>query len=88
MAQNLADAAEEKANAPGLPDARRRELRASAAACRHVPYYPARTFSEGLQSCWLVHVAMNLEDFEQGMSFGRLDQILYPLYCGDIETGA
>ena len=87
MAQNIADAAEEKANAPGLPDARRRELQASAAACRHVPYYPARTFSEGLQACWLVHVAMNLEDFEQGMSFGRLDQILYPLYCGDIETG-
>ncbi len=88
MAANLADAAEKKAGEKGITDARRQELLASAAACRQVPYYPARTFAEGLQSCWLVHVALNLEDFEQGMSFGRLDQILYPLYRREMESGA
>ncbi|NOY69633.1 MAG: hypothetical protein GXP53_09125 [Deltaproteobacteria bacterium] len=87
MAENLADAAERKAKEPEITDERRKELLSSAAACRHVPYFPARTFLEGLQSCWLVHVALNLEDFEQGMSFGRLDQILYPLYCREMENG-
>jgi len=85
MASNLADAAEKEASNPNLPEKRRAELLKSAAACRQVPYAPARTFLEGLQACWLVHVAMNLEDFEQGMSFGRLDQILLPLYRKDLE---
>jgi formate C-acetyltransferase len=40
-----------------------------------------------LQAIWLVHVAMNLEDFEQGLSFGRLDQILWPLYQADLAAG-
>ena len=88
MAENLAHAAKKAADEPGITAERRRELQMSAAACRHVPYYPARTFTEGLQACWLVHVALNLEDFEQGMSFGRLDQILYPLYCREIASGA
>ena len=87
MAGNLADAAERKAAESGITDERRKELLTSAASCRHVPYFPARTFLEGLQSCWLVHVALNLEDFEQGMSFGRLDQILYPLYCRERQSG-
>ena len=87
MAENLADAAEAKAAESGITDARSSELLTSAAACRHVPYYPARTFLEGLQSCWLIHMAMIQEDFEQGMSFGRLDQILYPLYRRELDNG-
>ena len=87
MAENLAKEAERLAAGPNVAAERRAELLASASACRHVPYQPARTFLEGLQSCWLVHVAMNLEDFEQGMSFGRLDQILNSLYRQDIAAG-
>lgn len=87
MAANLSDAAEEKAAETGISDERRDELLVSAAACRHVPYKPARTFYEGLQACWLVHVALNMEDFEQGMSFGRLDQILYSLYEKEMKEG-
>ncbi|MFO7557259.1 MAG: pyruvate formate lyase family protein [Desulfobacterales bacterium] len=87
MAANLAGEAEKKAGKPGITGERRKELLNSADACRHVPFHPARTFLEGLQACWLVHVAMNLEDFEQGMSFGRLDQILYPLYRKEIDSG-
>jgi len=87
MALNLAEKAEKRANSAGIAAKRKAELLEAAAACRHVPYRPARSFKQGLQACWLVHIAMNLEDFEQGLSFGRLDQILYPLYCQDIEQG-
>ncbi len=87
MTANLAAEAEREAARPDVSPERRAELLESAEACRHVPYEPARTFLEGLQACWLVHVAMNLEDFEQGMSFGRLDQILWPLYQADIAAG-
>jgi len=87
MASNLADEAERRGRAPGLSADRRTELRAAAAACRRVPLEPARTFHEGLQACWLVHLALNLEDFEQGLSFGRLDQILWPLYRADVDEG-
>ncbi len=87
MASNLAEEAERLARLPGTAAERKDELMESAAACRRVPYEPARTFLEGLQACWLVHIALNLEDFEQGLSFGRLDRILYPLYRGDIDSG-
>lgn len=87
MSLNLAREAERLAGQEGLSPERRRELRRAAAACRRVPWAPARTFHEGLQACWLVHVGLNLEDFEQGMSFGRLDQILWPLYRRDIDEG-
>ncbi len=87
MAANLADEAERQAAAPGLTPERRDELLESARACRRVPFEPARTLLEGLQACWLVHLALNLEDFEQGLSFGRLDQILAPLYRADVRAG-
>ncbi len=87
MAENLAVEAESLAAKPGVPDWRRAELLESAAACRHVPFEPARTYLEGLQAVWLVHVALNLEDFEQGLSFGRMDQILLGLYRADLASG-
>ena len=87
MAKNLADEAEKEAGRPGLSSRRREELLQAARACRHVPYHPARTFAEGLQSCWLVHVALIQEDFEQGMSFGRLDRFLEPLFRQDLANG-
>ena len=86
MANNLADEAQRIADNPDTKPTRKSELMELAEACRHVPYEPARTFVEGLQACWIVHLAMLFEDFEQGMSFGRLDQILWPLYKKDIET--
>ncbi|TYT73194.1 pyruvate formate lyase family protein [Desulfobotulus mexicanus] len=68
------------------PDDKERLL-SLARSLGHVPWHPARTLQEGLQACWLVHVAMNLEDYEQGLSFGRLDQILYPLFEKDMAEG-
>jgi pyruvate formate-lyase/glycerol dehydratase family glycyl radical enzyme len=87
MAENLAAEAERLAASPGMAEERIAELRETARVCRRVPFEPARTFQEGLQAVWLVHVALNLEDFEQGLSFGRMDQILLPLYRADVESG-
>lgn len=88
MAANLAAEAERKAAAiSGQDSVHHRELLEAAEICRRVPYEPARTFREGLQAAWLIHVALNLEDFEQGISFGRLDQFLYPLYSEDLRSG-
>ena len=87
MAANLAAEAQLASRQSNITPERKEELERMADACLHVPYLPARTFYEGLQSCWLVHIAMIIEDFEQGMSFGRLDRILLPLYRQDIEAG-
>jgi formate C-acetyltransferase len=66
---------------------RRKELEEMAEICKHVPKYPARTFHEALQSMLLLHVALCTEQFENAISFGRLDQILYPYYKKDKEAG-
>jgi formate C-acetyltransferase len=45
-----------------------------------VPYYPAETFYEAVQSIWFAFLLMP-------DSLGRLDQVLYPYYKRDIESG-
>jgi len=65
----------------------REELRGIADALEQAPSRPARTFREALQAVWFAHVAVHQESFQHGISFGRLDQILYPYYAADIESG-
>ncbi len=66
---------------------RREELAKMAEICEHVPKYPARTFHEALQSMLFLHIALCHESYENAISFGRLDQILYPYYKKDKEEG-
>jgi len=66
---------------------RREELAQMSEICRHVPKYPARTFHEALQSMLLLHIALCTESYENAISFGRLDQLLYPYYKRDKEAG-
>jgi len=66
---------------------RRKELQEMAAVCRHVPKHPARTFHEALQSMMFLHIALCIESYENAISPGRLDQILYPYYRRDLEAG-
>jgi pyruvate formate-lyase/glycerol dehydratase family glycyl radical enzyme len=87
MAANLAAETERQAADMQGNSERRLELLEIAESCRWVPYEPARNFREGIQATWLIHLALNLEDFEQGISFGRLDQFLYPLYLKDLQSG-
>ena len=63
------------------------ELREIAFICHKVPCYPAETFHEALQSLWLTHMAVNLVGLNSAISFGRMDQYLYPYYERDLEQG-
>ena len=66
---------------------RRNELLEIARNCHYVPLNPAQTFPEALQSLWLTHMAVCLEGINSAVSFGRLDQYLYPYYKRDLEQG-
>jgi len=70
------------------PDgSRRRELSGIAAACRHVPRRPARSFHEALQSIFFAQIAINMESLDNGICPGRMDQYLWPYYRADLEAG-
>jgi len=66
---------------------RKSELIEIAKICRKVPRFPAETLHEALQSMWLTHLAVNLESLNSAVSFGRIDQYLYPYYQRDIDEG-
>ncbi len=63
---------------------RQKELLAIAERCNHVPYYPARNFTEAVQSQWFTQLASRIEQSHGGnISNGRIDQFLYPYYIKD-----
>jgi len=68
---------------------RKEELLKIAEVCDRVPYNPARTFHEALQATWFSHmVEMIAESYPgPGISYGRLDQYLYPFCKRDLEAG-
>ena len=66
---------------------RRAELEQMAQVCACVPRHPAQTFHEALQAILLLQVALCTESFENAISLGRLDQVLYPYYRADLEAG-
>ncbi|MBI5477679.1 MAG: radical SAM protein [Deltaproteobacteria bacterium] len=68
-------------------EARRGELESMADICRRVPAHPARTFHEALQSILFMMIALCTETFENAISFGRLDQVLFPYYQRDLAAG-
>ncbi len=68
------------------PD-RRAEIERMAVVCERVPRNPAGTFHEALQSILFLEIALCTESFENAISLGRLDQILYPFYKADVEAG-
>jgi pyruvate formate-lyase/glycerol dehydratase family glycyl radical enzyme len=69
--------------------ARQSELREIACICRKVPWLPAQTFPEALQSLWMTHMLlMAAESYPgPGVSPGRVDQYLYPYYQADVQAG-
>lgn len=67
------------------PDARQAaELREMARICRKVPYEPASTFREALQSFWFTFLMCCPSPTT---SAGRFDQYMYPFYEKDIREG-
>jgi formate C-acetyltransferase len=83
----LADRADELAASEPDP-ARRRELHELAEIHRRVPELPARSFREALTTVWICWTAVHLENPNVGLSLGRLDQLLWPLYRQDVAAGA
>lgn len=84
--ERIAELAEEKAAAE--QDAQRKaELEKIAVTCRKVPAKPADTFFEALQGIWIVYVALLIEGWGAGTTFGRIDQYMYPYYKRDIDAG-
>jgi formate C-acetyltransferase len=65
----------------------KRELLALADIHDRVPERPAATFREGLTTVWVCWTALHLENANVGLSLGRLDQVLYPLYRKDVAAG-
>jgi len=66
---------------------RKVELEKIAGICRKVPANPATGFHEALQSMWFIYIGIMLEGWAPGISFGRVDQYLYPYYSSDIKKG-
>jgi formate C-acetyltransferase len=66
---------------------RANELKDISEQLQNVPNNPPKSFVEALQSLWLVHSLFMLEENQTGISFGRVDQYLYPFYKNDIKNG-
>jgi pyruvate formate-lyase/glycerol dehydratase family glycyl radical enzyme len=85
-ADRLANKADRMAINCTDPD-RATALREIARVCKKVPRKPADTFHEALQSLWLTHMAVCLEGINSAISFGRMDQYLYPYFQKDMRSG-
>lgn len=59
---------------------RREELLEIARVCEKVPWEPAQTFREALQSVWFLQVILQIESNGHSLSYGRFDQYIYPYY--------
>ncbi len=79
LAEQMAKETSDKAEKKRLDD--------MAAVCRRVPEHGAENFREAVQALWFGHLITCAEDGINANSIGRLDQILYPWYKQDIESG-
>lgn len=70
-------------------EARKSELEQMSANLERVPWEPATTFWEAIQSLWITHMlVMSDENYPgPGVSFGRLDQFLLPYWQKSISEG-
>ncbi len=66
---------------------RKQELLKISEICSKVPYYPADTFQEAVQSVWFIQLILQIESNGHSLSYGRFDQYMYPYYQKDIDAG-
>jgi len=85
-AERLANRASMLVEQENDPD-RAAELYEMAADLRMVPALPARSFRQALFTVWLVHLIQQMESNGHSVSMGRLDQLLYPYYARDLQSG-
>lgn len=64
---------------------RKVELEQLADICSKVPYQPATSFREAVQSVWFIQLILQIESNGHSLSYGRFDQYMYPYYIKDIK---
>ena len=73
FASRYAALAREKALASEEP--RKSELLEIARICEKVPYEPAETFHEAVQSVWFIQLILQIESNGHSLSYGRFDTL-------------
>jgi trans-4-hydroxy-L-proline dehydratase len=70
-------------------ETRRLELESMAAMLQRVPWEPAESFWEAVQALWLTHMLVMADENYPGpgVSFGRIDQYLFPSWQRSLEVG-
>lgn len=77
LAQEMAKNAQRK---------RKDELLEISRICSKVPYYPAESFHEAVQSTWFIQLILQIESNGHSLSYGRFDQYIYPYYINDFKN--
>lgn len=85
-AKRLSQYAADKASKETDPK-RKAELLKIAEINARVPAHAPETFWEAMQALWTVESLLVVEENQTGMSIGRVDQYMYPLYRADIDAG-
>lgn len=70
-----------------LNQERKIELLEISRICSKVPYEPAETFREAVQSVWFIQLILQIESNGHSLSYGRFDQYMYLYYNRDIKNG-
>ncbi|MHA1562734.1 MAG: pyruvate formate lyase family protein, partial [Promethearchaeota archaeon] len=85
LAEKYADECRRLANESN-DETRKQELNQMAKNLEIVPWEPAQTFWQAVQSLWLIHMLVMSEESYPGpgLSFGRTDQHLWNLYRKDV----
>jgi formate C-acetyltransferase len=65
---------------------RQKELQEMSRICAKVPYEPASSFHEAVQSVWFIQLVLQIESNGHSLSYGRFDQYMYPYYHQDIQN--
>lgn len=67
---------------------RKAELTRMSEICAKVPYEPANSFREAIQTVWFSQVLLQIESNGHSLSYGRFDQYMLPYYQADLANGA
>lgn len=84
FAQRYSKLAQELANRE-KDSKRKAELLEISRICAKVPYEPATSFYEAVQSVWFIQLILQIESNGHSLSYGRFDQYMYPYYIKDIQ---
>lgn len=84
-ADNYASLAESKARLFTDDAERHAQFLAIAGRLQHTPRHAPRNFTEAVQCIYLVHCALHYTG--EIVPLGRLDQLLYPFYKKDVDSG-